>query len=93
MFFKDSGTLEGHINSQLVRVIHPKAGPSGFKVYWDGKTYSWLYAGLVEEDLGIKVNTKRKGSQKGYPAEAVTRAVWRNLVDRYNQHDPDIKLL
>jgi len=93
MLFKDPGILEGHINSQFVKVSHRKPGPSGFRVFWDGKEYSWLYAGLVEETLGIVVKTKQKGSQRGYPSEAVTRAVWRNLVTRYNQHDPDVKLL
>jgi hypothetical protein len=93
MLFKDPGILGGHINSQLVKVSHLKSGPSGFKVFWDGREYSWLYAGLVEEKLGIKVNSKQRGPQKGYPSEAVTRAVWRNLVTRYNQHDPDVKLL
>jgi hypothetical protein len=53
MLIKDPGVLEGHINSQLVKVSHPKSGQSGFKVFWDGLEYTWLYAGLVEEQLGI----------------------------------------
>ena len=93
MLIKDSGILEGHINGQLIRVSHPEPGQSGYKVFWDGKECPWLYAGLVEEDLRIAVKTKQKGSQKGYPSEAVARAVWRTLVSRYNQHDPDVKFL
>lgn len=91
--YNDAGTLEGYVNGQLVKVRHPEPGPSGFQIFWDGQWHSWLYAGLVEDEFGIEVHTKKKGIQKGYPSEAVTRAVWRHLVDRYNAYDPDVKYL
>jgi len=91
--YNDPGTLEGHVNGKLVKVRHSKPGPSGFQVFWDGRWYSWLFAGLVEEELGIEVHTKKTGIQKGYPSEAVTRAVWRHLVNHYNDYDPDVTYL
>ena len=91
IIYKDSGTLEGHVNGELVKVRHLKTGPSGFEVFWNGQWYSWLYAGLVEDELGIEVHTKKRGTQKGYPSEAVIRSVWRHLVDHYNDYDPDVK--
>jgi hypothetical protein len=91
MLYKDSGTIEGLVNGQSLKIRHPKIGPSGFQVYWDGHWYSNLRAGLIDYELGIKVHTKRTGMQKGYPSEAVTRAIWRNLVDRYNNYEPDVK--
>ena len=91
MIYNDPGTLEGQFNGKLVKARHSKPGKSGFQVFWDGRWYSWLYAGLVEEEFGVKVHTKKKGMQEGYPSEAVTRAVWRHLVDRYNDYDPDVK--
>ena len=93
LVFNDPGTLEGHINGQLVKVRHLKPGKSGFQVFWDGRWHPWLRAGLVEEELRIEVHAKKSGSQEGYPSEAVTRAVWRHLVDRYNNYDSDVKYL
>ena len=93
IIYNDPGTLEGHVNGELVKVRHSKYGPSGFQVFWDGQWYPWLHAGWVEDVLGIDVHTKTKGTQKGYSSEAVTRAVWRCLVDRYNDYDPDVRYL
>ncbi|MBI4181061.1 MAG: hypothetical protein HY528_03945 [Chloroflexi bacterium] len=93
IIYNDPGTLEGHINNQLVKVRHSETGQSGFQVFWDGQWYSYLFAGLVEEELGIEVHHKKKGTQKGYPSEAVGRSIWRYLVDHYNDCDPGVKYL
>ncbi len=91
ILYKDTGTLEGHVNGQFLKVRHPKFGASGFQVFWDGQWYLWLRADLIEDELGIEVYAKKNGEQKGYPSEPVTRAVWRHLVNRYNNCDPDVK--
>ena len=93
IYYNDPGTLEGHVNGKLVKVRHSKPGPSGFQVFWDGRWYSWLFAGLVKEELGIEVHTKKTGIQKGYPSEAVTRAIWRHFANHYNDYDPDVKYM
>ena len=91
ILYKDAGILEATLNGTIVRGRHSEPGRSGYEVFWDGQWYSWLYAGFIEEEFGIEVRTKKTGSQKGYPAESVTRAVWRHLVDRYNACDTDVK--
>jgi hypothetical protein len=93
MIYKDSGTLEGSINGQRVKVCHSKPGPSNFKIFWNGKWYPWLFSGLVEYEFGIVVRTKKTGTQKGYPSEAVIRAIWRHLVDRYNDYDEGVSYM
>ena len=90
--YNDAGTLKGRApNGQSLVIRHPGSGPSGFEVLWDGKWYRELRSEWVEEGLGIGVHRKKTGSQAGYPSEAVTRAVWRNFVDRYNCRDSDIE--
>ena len=45
----------------------------------------------LERIFGIAPRPKRSGSQEGYPAEPVIRAMWRYFVDRYNNGDPEVE--
>ena len=90
--YNDAGTLKGDVpNGDSVVVRHLKSGPSGFEVLWDGEWHRWLRSEWVEEELGIGVHRKKTGSQAGFPSEAVTRAIWRHFVDRWNYGDSEVE--
>lgn len=76
MNFSDTGSLRGAAPSgAVVTIRHLKRGQSGFEILWNGETLRWSFAGRVEEELGIPVRQKVSCIQKGYPQEAVLRAV------------------
>lgn len=89
--YNDAGTLRGKVpNGQYIIIRHLKAGPSNYEVIWEGRSYRWLYSGLVEDELRIVVHRKKTGLQTGRPSEAVLRAIWRYMVDQYNSRNPEI---
>lgn len=85
--YKTMGRLTGKIRGYLISVINDSEGH--FKVMIDGEE-SKLSKTRVEEDLGIPVQKKKTGGQVGYPSEPLGRAVWRYLVDRYNDLDRSV---
>jgi len=94
LYYADKGELKGKTPSGKVVIIrHLQHGQSNFDIIWDGEKLDWSYAGRVREELGIPIKQKKSGEQKGYPQEAVLRAIWRYFVDRYNEQSSDVKLI
>lgn len=83
--YKTRGRLTGKIGDHQLSVTSD--GQGHFKVTIDDKKYPKLPQKLIEEQLGIPVQTKKSGAQSGYPSEPLGRAVWRHLADRYNVLD------
>lgn len=75
------GGIEGH------NVVVFNDGNDHFRAVLDGAPRDWLSQKFVEEGLKIPVQKKQTGAQAGRPSEAVIRAVWRHLADRYNKGD------
>jgi hypothetical protein len=86
--YNSEGNLTGKTKYYQVSVVND--GKGHFKVEIDSKK-TQLSMDLVEKQLGIPVQKKKTGSQSGYPSEPLGRAVWRNLMERYNLLDKTVK--
>ena len=87
--YKTVGRLTGKIRDYQVSVVND--GEGHFRVTIDDKEYLSLSIGLVEKQLGIPVQKKQSGFQSGYPSEPLGRAVWRQLMNRYNLLDKAVE--
>ena len=87
----DAGYLKGPApRGGPVVVAHLDPGYTGFRFWWKGRWWARFGQEEMLQELGVPVREKKSGSQIGYPSEPVIKALWRNLVDRFNQGEPSV---
>ena len=77
-------------NGRVATVRHLKAGRTGYELLWEGRWQRRFGQANLARVFGISPRSKRSGSQEGYPAEPVIRALWRHLTDRFNRGDEGV---
>ena len=90
--YNAAGYLRGKTPNQTNVVVgHERPGRTHYVLFWKGDRYERFGQKDLERIFGIAPRPKRSGSQEGYPAEPVIRAMWRYFVDRYNNGDPEVE--
>ena len=86
------GYLHGKIPSGVFATVHHATtnGGSGYHVHLEGKWHNDFGQPELKEIFGVSAKIKKSGSQKGYPAEPVIRALWRYLKEKYNRGDDSV---
>ena len=79
------GRVTGVIEGYQISVSHD--GERRFTTRVNGELHTSLRSSFVESQLGIPVRRKRSGNQPGSPSETLAYAVWKHLLDRYNNLD------
>ena len=84
LIYDSPGTLSGPVKGHDISVV--QRPHRRFRTTIDGTEYQRLGMRYVEDEFEISVNRKSNGGN----AETVSRAIYRHLVDRYNDHDSTV---
>ena len=85
IYYKTRGRLTGKIGSYQISVT--QIPNRRFRPVVDGESLNRLRTQFVEGGLGIPVNRKRSGGN----SETLSRAIFRQLADRYNAFDRSVE--
>ena len=92
LYYTSPGYLQGiYPRGVLVTVRHPELGVTRYELFWNGRWRRFFRQDDLVAVFGISPNSKKTGSQEGFPSEAVIRALWSHFVDRLNQRVHDVR--